>query len=73
MNTGETIKSHRIAAGLTVRGAAEATGLTPFTIQRTESQDSNPTLETLRALAEAYRLSSRQISALVKDQTNTER
>ena len=53
---GRLIKQHRKRAGLTQAELADATGVSPGYIGRLESDGSNPSAETLDALARALQL-----------------
>ncbi|PZR03510.1 MAG: hypothetical protein DI539_26210 [Flavobacterium psychrophilum] len=61
MNTGELIKSMRVKKGLTQDELAERTGITVRTIQRIEQGKVNPRSYSIKVIATALNVDSREL------------
>jgi transcriptional regulator with XRE-family HTH domain len=55
------VRRHRVAAGLSQEELAERTGLSQTWISRLEKGTANPTMETLKSLAEAFSIGVQEL------------
>ena len=53
LNLGQRIQSARLASGLSVRKLSQMAGITPSMLSQIENEQVNPSIQTLRSLANA--------------------
>ena len=64
IDTGKQIKEARIKAKLTQEKLAQKAGISVFTLQKYESGDRNPKIESLQKIANALGISITQLKSM---------